>query len=287
MDHSLAPMEVAPRIDRLRGRFEEAEIDALLVADLTNIRYLTGFTGSAALLLVRTDDLLFVTDGRYRDQSSEQLEEAGVEARIEVHTGPGQQEAMTAAASGIARMGLESDRVTWAQALAFTGKWFPDAEAVVPTRALIADLRRVKDIGEQSRVAAACRVADDAFEAVKGRLLEGPTEREFALELEFEMRRRGAEAVSFEPIVASGPNGAKPHARPGDRRIAPGELVVLDFGAKVHGYCSDMTRTVVVGEPSAEARRMYDVVMANLLAVAGAALARAEIDRHEGGQRHG
>lgn len=259
----LPPMDVPARLERLRSGFEEAGIDALFVTDLVSVRYLTGFTGSAAFLLVGADDLLFVTDGRYRDQSAEQLGAAGVEARIEVRTGDGQREAVTDAAGARPRIGLEADDVTWAQERAFREKWFGHADELVPTCHLVAELRRVKDDGELARIAAACEVADAAFGAVRPRLLDQPTEAEFALDLEFEMRRRGAEGVSFEPIVASGPNGAKPHARPGDRRISRGELVVLDFGSKVDGYCSDMTRTVCVGEPDPETRRMYDVVMAS------------------------
>lgn len=253
-------MDVASRAGRLRERFDEVEIDALLVTDLVNVRYLTGFTGSAALLFVTPDGLLFVTDGRYRDQSAEQLEGNGVEAAIEVANAAGQRDAVRAAADGISRIGLEADHVTWARRRGMAEEWFSGAE-LVPTTRLVADLRRVKDEGERARIAAACAVADEAFERVRSRLLERPTERDFALELEFEMRRRGAEAVSFEPIVASGPNGAKPHARPGGRMIEPGELVVLDFGAKVDGYCSDMTRTVSVGDPGDEARRMFEVVL--------------------------
>ena len=110
-------------------------------------------------------------------------------------------------------------------------------------------------------MAEAARIADDALAKVRPRLAEGPTEREIALDLDFEMRRLGAAGSSFETIVASGPNGAKPHHRPSDRRIAPGELIVIDFGAIVDGYCSDMTRTLCVGEPAtATAARMVDVV---------------------------
>ncbi len=129
------------------------------------------------------------------------------------------------------------------------------------TEGLVEGLRRVKDAGEVARIGAACSIADQAFANVAGRLRDRPTELEFGLDLEFEMRRLGAAAMSFEPIVAAGPNGAKPHARPSDRRIEPAELLVLDFGCVVDGYCSDMTRTVSVGDPGPEARRMYDVVL--------------------------
>ncbi len=259
-------MDVAARVDRLRGLLADAgpdgsSIDALLVTHLVNVRYLTGFTGSAAMVLLTTDGMLFVTDGRYGDQSAEQLAAAGVDAHIHIGlTGAAQKDYLQTAAAGIPRLGLEADDVTWAQQRRFATEWFPEAE-LVATEALVEDLRRTKDAGEVARMAEAARIADDALAKVRPRLAEGPTEREIALDLDFEMRRLGAAGSSFETIVASGPNGAKPHHRPGDRRIGPGELIVIDFGAIVDGYCSDMTRTLCVGEPaSPTAARMVDVV---------------------------
>jgi len=257
----MKPMDVGGRIPRLRSAFDDAGCDALLVTRLVNIRYLTGFTGSAALLLVRPDDLVFVTDGRYRDQSALELTHAGVEARIRIGlTAGSQKEYLQEESSGIARVGLEAQAVTWAQQRKFDAEWFPDAE-LVATEGLVEELRKVKDAGEVDRMAAAARIADEALARVRHRLAEGLTEEELALELDFEMRRGGASGPSFETIVASGPNGAKPHHRPSSRRIEAGELVVVDFGAVVEGYCSDMTRTLCVGEPaSPTARRMVEVV---------------------------
>jgi len=257
----LPALDVAGRIDRLRALFPEAGIDALFVTRLVNIRYLTGFTGSAALLLVGPDDVLFVSDGRYKDQSADQLAAAGVRARIEISATEQKKIVHDAAqAKAYGRIGLEAHGVTWSQQRGFASEWFPGAE-LVPTEGLVEGLRRVKDAGEVARIRAACSIADAAFANVAPRLRDRPTEVEFGLDLEFEMRRLGAAAMSFEPIVAAGPNGAKPHARPSARRIEPGELLVLDFGCIVDGYCSDMTRTVSVGDPGPEARRMYDVVL--------------------------
>jgi Xaa-Pro aminopeptidase len=272
-----SPMDVARRVPRLRQRFDDAGCHALLVTRLVNIRYLTGFTGSAALLLVRPDDLLFVTDGRYRDQSALELGAAGIEARIEVGlTGGRQKELVQEAAAGIPKLGLEAGAVTWAQQRKFDGEWFPDAE-LVPTEGLVEELRKVKDAGEVERMAEAAAIADAALARVRHRLAEGPTEEQFALELDFEMRRGGAAAPSFDTIVASGPNGAKPHHRPSGRLIERGELVVVDFGAIVDGYCSDMTRTLSVGQPSsATARRMVDVVAESQQAGVDAVRAGAE-----------
>ncbi len=254
----LAALDVASRMDRLRAGFDD--IDALLVTRLVNVRYLTGFTGSAAMLLVTRDRATFVTDGRYRDQSADQLGSAGVTAAIEIGlTQADQRAALARAAAGVARLGLEADGVTWGQQRAFA-EWFPGS-TLVATDGLVDGLRMVKEPGEVDRIRAACAIADRALEELLPTLAARPTEREFALRLEFAMRERGASAVSFDPIVASGPNGAKPHARPGDRVIDAGELVVIDFGCIVDGYCSDMTRTVSVGAPSPEARRVWDTVL--------------------------
>jgi Xaa-Pro aminopeptidase len=251
-------MAVASRLSRLRGVFVEAECDAMLLTRLVNIRYLTGFTGSAALLLVTPDDLLFVTDGRYRDQSAEQLAESGVGARIEV-AATEQKEIVSEAAAGIARIGLEAGDVTWARQRTFASDWFSDAE-LVPTENLVEKLRLVKDEGEVARIESAADIADAALADVRSMLAAEPTEEDFALELDTTIRRLGASGTSFETITASGPNGAKPHARPGGRRMVEGDLIVLDFGAIVDGYCSDMTRSFILGEPTDTQVRMLEVV---------------------------
>jgi Xaa-Pro aminopeptidase len=252
-------MDIKSRLPKLRAALADAECDALLVTNLTNVRYLTGFTGSAALLLVKPDEMVLATDGRYAFQSADQLREAGVEARIEIGNLAAQKSAVSGAASGVGRIGLEATDVTWARQRTFAGEWFESAE-LVPTEGVIEQLRRVKDAGELWRMQEAARIADDALANVRPLLAEGVTEKEFAIALDFEIRKLGATGNSFETIVAAGPNGAKPHARPSDRRIEPGELVVLDFGAIVDGYCSDMSRTVCAGEPSPELQKMVDVV---------------------------
>src|SRR4051794_17788259 len=257
---SLAPLDVASRLDRLRAWLRDQSIDAMLVTRLTNIRYLTGFTGSAATLLVGPDDALFVTDGRYRDQSAEQLGAAGVRAEIAIGTTmAAQRDRLVQAATSYARLALEDHDVTWAQQ-----RDYADAFShldLVPAGTPVEELRRVKDAGEVDRIRAACAIADDAFGELAPRMAEGMTERAFALALEFAMRERGASAMSFDPIIAAGPNGAKPHAEPSDRPIGRGELVVCDFGCIVDGYCSDMTRTVSIGDPGPDARHLYDVVL--------------------------
>ncbi|HEV3400426.1 MAG TPA: Xaa-Pro peptidase family protein [Acidimicrobiales bacterium] len=271
-------MDVAGRVPRLRAGLEEAGCDAALITRVVNVRYLSGFTGSAGMLLVLPDELHFVTDGRYGDQAAEELGRAGVDAAVHVgRTMPEQRSHVVERVRAIARLGLEAEAVTWAQHRRFVTEWFPELE-LVPTEDLVEGLRRVKDDGEVDRMAAAAAVGDGALATCRSMLAEGVTEADFAVALDFDMRR-GSDGPSFETIVASGPNGAKPHHRPTDRRIEAGELVVVDFGAQVDGYCSDMTRTFSVGEPSPTARRMAEVVtqsqQAGVAAVAGGVRAQA------------
>jgi Xaa-Pro aminopeptidase len=245
----LPPMDVAGRLGRLRERLDGAGCDALLVTSLHNVRYLTGFTGSSAMLLVTNGNALLVTDGRYRDQAREQLTAAGAEVEVEIGRPAGQLEALDRATKGIGRLGAEQDNVSWGEVRRFQealGQLASSAGELVATRGLVEGLRVVKDEGELGRIEAAADIADVALAQVKERMREGLTEAQFAMELDYEMRRRGADDVSFETIVASGPNGAMPHARPTDRRIEEGETVVIDFGALVDGYHSDMTRTLTV-----------------------------------------
>jgi len=258
---ALEPMDVAARIPRLRSGMAAAGVDALLVTDLTNIRYLTGFTGSAAMVMVTANDVWFVTDGRYTTQSEAELAGAGVQATLEVPPrADDQRRIMADAAAGCDRVALEADHVSWAQQQRFAAEWFTTAE-LVPAVGLVEALRLKKDSGEVARLQAAASIADIAFARLRHRLADRPTEAEFGLELDTEMRRLGAADVSFETIVASGPNAARPHHSPGPRTITAGDLVVVDFGALVDGYHSDMTRTQWVGEPSATQRRMWDVVV--------------------------
>ena len=259
MTPTLAPMDVAGRAPRLPARMADAGIDALLVTRLPNVRYLTGFTGSAATLLVGPEALLVVTDGRYETQVAEQLAAARVEAQVEIgRTQAEQLERLERAVAPYPRLGLEAHGVTWSEQRTLADR-LSDTE-LVPTEDLVEALRRVKDDGEVGRIRAACAIGDDALAELLPRLAARPTEADFAVMLEHAMRRRGAAGMSFDPIVASGPNAAKPHARPSGRVIGAGELVVLDFGCIVDGYCSDITRTVSVGDPGPDARGLWDLV---------------------------
>jgi Xaa-Pro aminopeptidase len=261
LDTPLPDMAVGPRIERLRAALR-GQADAVVVTSLTNVRYLTGFTGSAGMLFVFDGESVLVTDGRYAQQSEEQISSAGAAVRVEVAPAAGQAQLcadlVRQAAPG--RLGLEAAHVSWARQRSLATDWFPSVD-LVPTVGLVEELRRIKDTGELARLARAAAIADHALAAVRGQLADGPTEVEFGLALDTEMRRLGAAGPSFETIVASGPNAAMPHHRPASRQIGRGEAVVLDFGALYDGYCSDTTRTVWVDElRDPQMRRVLDVV---------------------------
>jgi Xaa-Pro aminopeptidase len=258
----LPPMAVGERLARLRPLVAATGADALLVTTLPNIRYLTGFIGSAALFLVTADEALLVTDGRYRTQAAEQLEASGLTPWVELVVGGAQvqRDAIVGRAGGGAiRVGLEAENVTWGSQRRWADT-LATAE-IVATAGVVEGLRLVKDAGEVARIAAAAAIADAALGEVLGMLGDGRTEEEVALALDTAMRRLGSQDRAFETIVASGPNAAKPHARPSSRRIEAGDPVVIDFGATFDGYRSDMTRTFCVGgAPSAELARVFEVV---------------------------
>lgn len=284
---ALPTMDLGARVALLRDRLARLGVDGLVVSELTNIRYLTGFTGSSAMVLVTPARLLFVTDGRYTTQAHQQLSEAGVDAEVET-TAESPDTLVGRAANGLQRLGLEANSVSWADQRRWSTELF--GGDLVPTTAEVETLRERKDAGEVARIRGACDIADRALARVRPLLGDEPTEREFAMALDAAMLELGAEELSFETIVASGPNGARPHHRPSDRRVIDGDLVVIDFGAVVDGYHSDMTRTVAVGEPDAECSRMLAVVLeaqasgvegvrAGVDAVAVDGLCRGVIDR--------
>ncbi len=260
---ALPPLETADRLPRVAAALDGAGCDALLVTDLTNLRWLTGFTGSAGRLLLRPAGAppVLVTDGRYAAQARRQLAAAGVEAEVvEGRTKEAQREQLTDLVAGTARLGMEAANVTWAAQEDYAAA-FPDVE-LVPTTGLVEAHRRVKDPGEVARIEAAAEIADAALADVLHLLSEGFSEAAFALTLEVAMRHRGAEGASFATIVAAGPHAADPHHRPTHRPVAPGDLVICDFGALVDGYHSDMTRTFVIGPPTPEQEEMLALVTA-------------------------
>ena len=267
-------MDVSGRLAGLQAKLGG---QALLVTSLTNVRYLTGFTGSAGMLFVFPDASVLLTDGRYESQAEEQLAASGAPVSVSIAPAAGQREKALGivSATGVRSLGLEAAHVSWARQRSFASEWFPQIE-LEPTVGVVEELRVVKDEAELERLAAAARIADEALQSIRPRLSEGLTEEEFGRALDFQMRELGASGPSFETIVASGANAAMPHYRPGARVIGRGEAIVLDFGALVDGYCSDMTRTVWVdGLEEPEMRRAYEVVLESQ--AAGVAAVRAGV----------
>jgi Xaa-Pro aminopeptidase/Xaa-Pro dipeptidase len=247
----------APRthLERVRSLIVASNVDALLILKTENRRYATGFTGSAGLALVTKTEELLAVDFRYEEQAAEEAP-----GWILLRGGRDPLGALVAALDGrgVARIGFEAEFVPYAQAARLREKLVP-AE-LVPLND-VDRLRWVKDPAEVAAISRAVEIADAAYDRVLGILRPGLSEREAAVELETFMRRGGAERVAFDSVLASGPRSALPHGRATDRVMGPGEFVTLDFGAVWGGYCSDITRTVVLGEADEQQRRVYGVVL--------------------------
>lgn len=258
-------MDHEGRIARLRGALGGAGVEALLVTNLTNVRYLCGFSGTNGQLLVGSSGATFFTDPRYRARASALVQGADV-----VVYDPNLHESLAPklASDGISAAGIEAGTMTVASRDHLASKL--EGVELKPTKNLVEELRRVKEPEEVSLLREAVRISDEAFTWVLERLGPGRTEREVALDLEVEMRRRGADSVSFEPIVGSGPLSAHIHHTPSDRELARGDLVLLDFGARWQGYCSDLTRTVALGPATDHHREVYAAVLAAQSAGIGA-----------------
>ena len=246
----------ASRADRLAERVAERELDALLVTNLVNLRYLTGFTGTNGLALVGTGgERTFVTDFRYLDQADAQVPAAFARVR-------GKQDLLGDAAAPLTgRVGFDDEHMT-VSAHRRLGEFVPEGVELVPAGGLVEDLRAVKEPGEVERIARAAAIVDEALGALAERGLVGRTERAVAAELERDMRERGAEGPSFPIIVAGGAHGALPHASPRGEIIPAEALVIVDLGCIVEGYCSDCTRTFATGALDGQAAEVYALVLA-------------------------
>lgn len=253
----LPPVEVAARADRLRAALDGME--ALLINDLTNIRWLTGFTGSNGWVVLSTDELVLVTDGRYGVQAGAQMEAAGVEARVLVGTSGAETLAHVAAeCNRHLSVGFEAAHVSYQQHRSYEAAI---TSPLVPCVGVVEAERRRKDAGEIARMAEACRIADAALAEVAPRLADGLTEAQIRNLLEIRMRELGATGPSYDTIVATGGvNAALPHHRPTATTIARGDTVIIDVGALFDGYHSDMTRSFVIGEPTAQQTELYQLV---------------------------
>jgi Xaa-Pro aminopeptidase len=253
-------MATSTRVDRLVDKVAERELDALLVNDLTNVRWVTGFTGSNGVALVGRDVRLFATDFRYVEQAQAQVPDDFERIR-------GKQDLFEEVAARMSgRVGFDDAHLTVRQFKRLQ-ELAPDGVELVPAAGIVEELRAVKDPGEVEAMAAATALADEVFAEIAERGLAGRTEAEVAVDAEVAMRRRGASGPSFPPIIAAGPHGALPHAVPRDVAIPRDTLVVIDMGAILDGYCSDCTRTFATGEGiTDEMREVYELVLRAQLA---------------------
>ena len=246
------------RVKQLRAVLANNALQALLVTHLPNIRYLSGFTGSSGGLLVTEDRSILFTDGRYRTQA--RAETAGTLVVIGKKA-PAIQAAewLDGRTRGRVRLGIESEHLTVAAQSAFHSA-LPSRVTLQPSASLVERLRMIKDAAELARIRKAVRLGSSLFNRVVRAIRPGVREIEAAAELEYAARRAGAEAMSFETILASGARSALPHGRASSAKIGKG-FVVCDFGVILAGYCSDMTRTLYVGTPSSAARNFYQAVL--------------------------
>jgi Xaa-Pro aminopeptidase len=247
------------RSARLVEALAEPGVDLILVSELVNVRYLTGYTGSNGLALIGPDTRVFITDFRYVEQAAVEVDPSF--ERIQTNTAVDLADELPGVLpAGPLKLGFD-DTHTSVAAHAKLARRLGDRVSLVPVGGLVEQLRRTKDAAEIEAIAAAQKVADDALEALLAGPFVGRTERELALALEHDMRVRGAAGPAFTSIVAAGPHGALPHAQPRDVVVEPGQLVVIDWGALVNGYCSDCTRTVATGAIGDRAREAYELVL--------------------------
>jgi Xaa-Pro aminopeptidase len=277
---STAVASKAGRIARLRAAMSAQGLDAVLITSAENRAYYSGFRGSAGALLVSAADAVLATDFRYTEQAGQQAPDYRVE---EMRSGRDWLKDVLSAWGGVRRIGFEDDDVSVASHARFlkrVGELDPAPE-LVPTGPMASNLRAVKEPEELAVIQRAIDLADGAMEQVAAALRPGMTERQVAWAMEVAMREAGADALSFETIVASGPNGARAHHHPTDRALAMGEGVIIDMGALYDGYCSDITRTFVLGKADERFRKVYDTVLAaqeTAEATAVAGMKGSEID---------
>ena len=240
------------RAERLAKLVAERDLDRLFVSELINVRYLTGFSGTNGACLVGEDEFIFFTDFRYTERAAQEVGEEWERPGAERELIP------QIAARMRGRVGFEDAKLS-VRSLGRLEAAVSEGVKLLPAGDLVEELRARKEPEEIERIAAAAELADEVYRWALDRGLTGRTEREIARACEARIRELGAEP-SFPPIVAAGDNGALPHAEPGERDIAEGELVVFDMGAELEGYCSDCTRTYATGEPEDKAREIYELV---------------------------
>lgn len=247
---------MSKRADRFLEMIHAGDGQGALIHKPSNMFYLSGYSGEGCLFLSRKG-LALVTDFRYTEQAERQAPGFAVHM---TQKGVSQEDVLGALCGqwDIHEVLFEDDGLT-VRDLDKLKEALPDIRWK-PVDSSLEKLRRIKDEGELALIAEACRITSETFERMLPQIKEGMTEKELAALMEYDMRSHGADGVAFSSIVASGVNGSLPHAVPSDKKLAKGDMITLDFGAKVGGYCADMTRTVALGEPSAEMKKVYQAV---------------------------
>ena len=264
-------------IAKITAQLPEHGLDAMLVTSAPGERYAVGFEGEGWVLVSR-DGAHYSTDGRYIEAARQQVTGAEIvlTERGQSHLALAREEIRR---RGLKRVGFESGRVSADE----LGRWKDSLPCeLVAAQGLLDGLRAAKDEEELARMRQAQRITDEAFREILNFIRPGLTEQEVAARLVYELLRRGGRRVSFDPIVAAGANGSMPHAVPGETVIQPGMFVTMDFGCVYEGYCSDMTRTVAVGQPTDEMERVYHTVLEAQragIAAARAGVTGSEVDR--------
>lgn len=252
------------KLAKLKAQLQTAEIDALLVTRPENRFYISGFQGSAGYVVVTVERAYLLVDFRYIEQAKQQAPEFEI-----VRIGQGWRETLQdkLQEAGVERLGFEQDHVTYSMYRQLEEGLQVE---LVPVRNLVENLRRVKNATEIEHMQAATNIAEAAWLEILPTIKVGQTEKEVALRLEMAMRRKGAERMAFPIIAASGPRSSLPHGAPTERELQDGDFLTLDFGAVKGGYCSDMTRTVVLGQPNERQREIYGIVLKAQLAAQAA-----------------
>ncbi|MCH7321851.1 Xaa-Pro peptidase family protein [Solibacillus sp. MA9] len=247
------------KLAKLRQALIDNQVDAILITNEYNRRYMTGFTGTAGVAIVSQNDAVFITDFRYTEQAAAQIKDF----RIEQHKGTIFEEvANQAAIMGVKTLAFEKDAMHYGTYEVYKSSVKAD---FVPLSGVIEKIRLIKSQEEINIIKVACEIADNAFTHILNFIKPGITELDVSNELEFFMRKQGATSSSFDIIVASGLRSALPHGVATDKIIETGDFVTLDFGAYYNGYISDITRTVAVGQPSEQLVEMYNAVLESQL----------------------
>lgn len=243
------------KMNRLRAAFSKNDMDALLVTNLYNVRYVTNFTGDSSVALITEEDAYFITDSRYTEQAKDEC--GGFD--VVQHNGSIPHEvARICKEKGIKRIGFEEKDVTYALYQTYVKELSAE---FIPVSGLVEELRMIKTPEEIQIIKVAADIADAAFKHILEFIKPGKTELEVSNELEFFMRKCGATSSSFDIIVASGARSALPHGVASGKLIETGDMVTLDFGALYKGYVSDITRTIAVGQPSDQMKEIYEIVL--------------------------